>query len=644
MSNQSLVWRIGGAQGHGVDSASTLFARSSAKLGFHVLGRREYHSNIIGRHSYSDVRISNRQVGGHCASPDILLCLDPESLCRHINTITEQGCIVIDAADIDVDLTSLKFLDASLKKQLLEQLSLTKQPSTISGLLACLPDKKFTVVKIPFATFSETLQNTCAVPRSLAARSKNIAMVAVSAAILNITEAILVAEIERVFAGKQKAVELSCLTIHLAYEYVKTAIVQSRINLPENVKANEQRLWINGYQSVALGKLAAGMGMQPYYPISPATDESHYLEAHQTVPLLEGGHAGPLVIQTEDELAAITMACGAALTGARVATSTSGPGFSLMVEGLGWAGMNEVPVVVTLYQRGGPSTGMPTRTEQGDLQFVLNAGHGEFPRIVLASGDVQDCFYDACRAFNYAERYQLPVIHMLDKNLASTSETVLPFDEQDLRIERGELAQARNENESEQHMPRFQITDNGLSPRPGLGESGQRFWTTGVEHSEWGQVCEDPLVRTSMMEKRARKLALAADEIPLVEKLATYGNEQATLTIVSWGSNKGVVVETVEQLNREGQAVRAIMVKLLWPLPVTELQKLIRKNDTLVVVECNQSGQFNRLLKEQLGREADHLILKYTGRPFSLEEISQSMHKIISGQAEKIMIHANPFE
>ena len=640
--SQPILWRIGGAQGHGIDSASTLFARACAKMGFHVLSHREYHSNIMGRHSYSDVRINNRPVSGYSSVPDFLIGMDAESICRHINTVSEMGSIIIDEADFDADLSRLKFLDDRLKDQLFEQLKLTNQPFTISGLLTCLSVKNLTIIKIPISSFLEKLHTHFPISRSIASRSKNIFVVAVSAAVLNIPEEILNNEISQLFASKENIIKLNQKAIQFAYDYVKTANIQNQVTLPENVQSNDQRVWINGYQSVALGKLAAGMGMQPYYPISPATDESSYLESHQTISLYDEGNVGPLIIQTEDELAAFTMACGAALTGARVSTSTSGPGFSLMVEGLGWAGMNEVPVVISLYQRGGPSTGMPTRTEQGDLQFVLHAGHGEFPRIVLASGDVTECFYDAFRVFNYAERYQLPVIHMLDKSLSSTSQTLNSFDTHNLKIERGNVV--RSENNEQQRLSRFKFTPNGLSPRPLLGQKAQLFWSTGVEHAESGQVSEDPVLRRKMMDKRFGKLELALKEIPLDEKLASYGSDLAEFTLISWGSNKGVVVEAAEQLNTRGHSIRVIMVKLLWPFPKIELNKLIKKNDTIIVVECNQSGQFNNLLKEQLERESDYLILKYTGRPFMVEEITQSMKNIISGKAEKKIIHENPFE
>lgn len=212
--------------------------------------------------------------------------------------------------------------------------------------------------------------------------------------------------------------------VKLTYDFVRDTFRTQDFHfrlVPE--ETSERRLLVNGNQAVALGKLAAGMTFQTYYPISPATDESVYLEAHETFPATNGEEGSVIIVQTEDELAAVTMASGAALTGARSATATSGPGFSLMAEGLGWAGINEVPLVVTLYQRGGPATGMPTRSEQGDWQFAIHAGHGEFPRIVMASGDNTEAFYDAAQAFNYAERYQMLVIHLLDKALASTMQT-----------------------------------------------------------------------------------------------------------------------------------------------------------------------------------------------------------------------------
>jgi len=623
-NKQSVLWRIGGAQGHGIDTASHIFSLACAKMQFHILSRRDYHSNIMGRHSFSDVRIANWPIAGHVATSDILVCLDAESLCRHFETIVDKGFIIIDEDDNNVDSHSLKYLDTEITTHLNNLVNKAPLSFNVADLITIIKKRDVNIVVVSFSETRKTLQTRLSVSRSIAMRSKNIFLVAISSALLNIPKNNLINEVGIVFEGKEQAIALNKEAIELAYEYVKGLHLSCNKCLPKADNVKQDYLWLNGCKSIALGKIAAGMGMQPYYPISPATDESLYLESTEN---------NSIVIQTEDELAAITMACGAALTGARVATSTSGPGFSLMAEGLGWAGMNEVPVVVTLYQRGGPSTGLPTRTEQGDLQFAIHAGHGEFPRIVLASADVSECFYDAFRAFNYAERYQLPVIHIVDKNLASTSQNITPFDTSTLFIERGELAEKDNK-----HLARFKFTDNGISPRPYLGNEGQLFWSSGTEHSEFGQVSENPQHRKKMMEKRASKLDLAIAEIPLGEKITVYGDKDASLTIISWGSNKGVIIDALESYKSEKQSVRLIMVKLLWPFPVVELNKIIREQDTLIVVECNQSGQFNHLLKEQTGRDSDHQLLKYTGRPFMLEDILYHLNMIISGKAEKIIL------
>ena len=639
---KTFAWRMGGPQGGGIDRGALLFARVCAKLGLHVLGRREYHSNIIGRHSYSDVRIGTEAVYAHSASPHLLVCLDAETICRHINVIAPHGCIVYDESDADTELSQLKFLDECLKTHLCDQLQQAGQPFNTAGLLSIASEKVITPVGIPFKALRNRLRDKFDISRSTAERSQNVLAVAISAALLGLPQDLLCNEVEQIFHDKQAVIAANRHAIKVAYDWVQTLKISLPLQLAQLDTEDQERLWINGIQSVALGKLAAGLGMQTYYPISPATDESVYLESHSKFALDNGEDTGPVVLQTEDELAAITMACGGALTGARVATSTSGPGFSLMVEGLGWAGMNEVPIVVSLYQRGGPSTGMPTRTEQGDLQFAIHAGHGEFPRIVIASGDVEECFYDSFRAFNYAERYQLPVIHILDKNLASTTQTLCRFDTENLRIERGNLFSHEGDDGERQH--RFHLTETGISPRLILGEYGQAHWTTGVEHSEWGRVSEDPVIRARMMEKRAQKLKQAAKEIPYTEKLMIFGDKNAVLTVISWGSNKGVLVEAAQLLCNQAIPVRIVMVRLLWPFPIAELEQFTKSANPLVVLECNQSGQLNQLLMGNLGRSADHLVLKYNGRPHTLEEVMDSLRRIYTGKAEHTIIHQNIYE
>jgi 2-oxoglutarate/2-oxoacid ferredoxin oxidoreductase subunit alpha len=498
---------------------------------------------------------------------------------------------------------------------------------------------------IPFDEITHTLARELRVPQAVADRALNTIAVAVSCALLHYDRAYLAKALAKVFPGRTQLIEMNMRAVELAYAFVRHNLPADDFPFRLVPKAtSERRLLINGNQAVALGKLAAGMTFQTYYPISPATDESVYLEAHETVQTRGGDEGSVTIVQTEDELAAVTMASGAALTGARSATATSGPGFSLMAEGLGWAGINEVPLVVTLYQRGSPSTGMPTRSEQGDLQFAIHAGHGEFPRLVMASGDLHEAFSDAAQAFNYAERYQMLVIHLLDKALASTTQTVQPFEVEALHVERGEVYAPQNNEHYDGSYARFAPTASGISPRALLGQPGGTHWLTGGEHTVYGRVTEDPVVRERMMEKRARKLALAAREIPVEEKLRVYGDRGAAFTVVSWGSNKGAILEALERLADDGVAARLVQVRLLWPFPMQEMMPLLEAATPLVIVESNFSGQLAQLLREQTGRASDYLVVKYNGRPMSGQELHRALKSVQAGTSERRVVLRNPYE
>jgi 2-oxoglutarate ferredoxin oxidoreductase subunit alpha len=376
--------------------------------------------------------------------------------------------------------------------------------------------------------------------------------------------------------------------------------------------------------------MVAGCRFQTYYPITPASDESEYIEANEVLDLVDGnGKAAFTVVQTEDEIAAITMATGAALSGARSATCTSGPGFSLMAEGLGWAGINEVPVVVTLYQRAGPATGLPTRHEQGDLHFAIHAGHGEFPRVVFASGDVEESFYDSIKVFNYAEKYQMPVIHMVDKALANSVVTIKRFDPQKVKIDRGLLIQ-----KVDGKYERFKFTESGVSPRVKLGTENAIFWNTGDEHDTNGHITEHPTIRTKMMEKRMSKLGLVIKELPDEDKAVKYG-EESDMTVISWGSTKGAILDAIELLAEEGKKINFVQVRLLNPFPATFVEFLLAKTRLLIDIEMNYSGQLAKLLGENIKREPDYLVTKYNGRPISVSEVYTVLKKIIDGKANK---------
>ena len=647
MSNphQDFAWRIGGPQGSGVDSAAGMFARACALGGLHVFGRREYYSNIMGRHSYYDVRVAPQAVTCHRDTVDLLTTFEPETLVRHALAVVAGGGLIYNVADTDIPLERISFLDDRVHADLGASLDACGLSRSTAGLLAAVRQQGVHTFAVPFDELSRALAREFGVPLATAVRTLNTIAVAVSCALLDYAPGYLAQALTKLFLGRTQIIEMNVRAMELTYAFVQDNLPVRELACRLAPAANtERRLLVNGTQAVALGKLAAGMTFQTYYPISPATDESVYLEAHETFPTVMGEDGSVLIVQTEDELAAVTMASGAALTGARSATATSGPGFSLMAEGLGWAGMNEVPLVVTLYQRGGPSTGMPTRSEQGDLHCAIHAGHGEFPRIVLASGDIGEAFADAVQAFNYAERYQMVVIHVLDKALASTTQTMRPFEVEAIHIDRGEVYVPAHGEPDAGPYARFTLTPSGVSPRALLGQPGGMHWLTGGEHTAYGRVTEDPVVREQMLEKRARKLAYAAREIPAAEKLRVYGEQDAAFTIISWGSNKGAILDALARLAHDGIAGRLVQVRLLWPFPTEELRPLLQGAAPLVAVELNFSGQFVQLLREHTGRACDHLIVKYNGRPIAGQELYRALQRLHAGVSEHRVVLRNPYE
>jgi 2-oxoglutarate ferredoxin oxidoreductase subunit alpha len=292
---------------------------------------------------------------------------------------------------------------------------------------------------------------------------------------------------------------------------------------------------------------------------------------------------------------------------------------------LGWAGINEVPVVINYYQRGAPATGLPTRHGQDDVRFAIHASHGEFPRIVLCSGDIEECFYDAAQAFNYAERYQTPVIHLIDKALANSNMSCKMLDPRFVDIDRGDLL--TEEDIAGKDYRRFEFTYNGISPRLPLGTPGAVFWNTGDEHSESGHITEEPAMRTSMLEKRMKKLDTANSEIPL--------DEDAPAVIVSWGSPKGAILEAMEMLKKDGYRTGFIQVRIPHPLPKEYITEALGKATKKITVEGNYSGQLAGIIREMTGIPMDYFVLKWNGRPMSSDEVYDALLRIMQGNAHE---------
>jgi 2-oxoglutarate ferredoxin oxidoreductase subunit alpha len=643
----SLSWVIGGAQGSGVDSAANIFSRACAVGGLHVFGKREYYSNIKGEHSYFTVRVAEKRIRSPVDEINILVSFDAETVFRHFDEVTPGGAIFYDSDAAETKLSEVPTIDDYAAARIQSTLEKAGLEPTVQGALEHAKKRGVTLYPLPYFQLLEDFAQKMKDPSlSKLARMTNVMALAASMALLEFDSEILAKGIRHIFHAKQRVAELNVKAAYHIYEYAKSKFARDGFNYRLTTKTPESGIIaVQGSQSSALGKMVAGCRFQTYYPITPASDDSEFLESNEVLELYDSGKKGStVVVQTEDEIAAITMAIGGALAGARSATATSGPGFSLMAEAMGWAGINEVPVVVSLYQRAGPSTGLPTRHEQGDLHFAIHAGHGEFPRIVLASGDIEESFYDTVKAFNFAEKYQVPVIHMLDKAIANSITTCPAFDPSRVKIERGAIATKITDAEkgAAGNYLRFKLSDNPVSPRIPLGTEGAIFWNTGDEHTEEGHITEDPEVRSRMVEKRMGKLEVALKEIPDEDKAVMYGDRDAKIAIIGWGSTKGVVLDAMEKLAEEGIKCKFVQVRLLNPFPADLVKSMIGNDAEVIVdIEMNYTAQLGALIRQQTGIEPDHLVVKYNGRPMSLEEVYNSVKRIISGKAPRRQVLKN---
>ncbi len=636
-----LTWVIGGAQGSGVDSAANIFSKTCAEDGLYIFGKREYYSNIKGEHSYFTVRVSNKQIRSHRESIDILVSFDAETVFRHAKDVSTNGIIIFNSELIETSINEIPTLDEDAQNKIIEYFNYNdSEPFTIKKLVENIQQNSIECYGIPYykilKDFSEHTNNPAL---SKLARMINVLALSISLSFININRQALSRAIKYIFRTKPKIAEINIAAAEYAYNYSEQKFQDNKFSFYKNKRDFSDIILVQGSQSSALGKIVAGCRFQTYYPITPASEDSEFLESNQIIEQMDGKKGSVLVMQTEDEIAAITMAIGGALTGTRTSTATSGPGFSLMAEALGWAGINEVPLVVSLYQRAGPSTGLPTRHEQGDLLFAINAGHGEFPRIVFASGDIEESFYDTLKIFNFADIFQLPVIHLLDKAIASSVMTCKNFDPNKINIDRGYLVTKINNKEQDnkklEHFKRFKLKENEpISSRTPIGTENGIFWNTGDEHNEEGHIIEDPTVRIKMMNKRMTKLELILQTIPDEDKALSY-NGNSDIVITSWGSTKGAILDTLDELNKEGIKIKFVQIKLLNPFPQQLLKKLLHSAKTIINIEMNYSSQLAKLIKQNLQRDIDYEIVKYNGRPISYDEIHKVIKDIVNNNIDK---------
>ncbi|MBI2887474.1 MAG: 2-oxoacid:acceptor oxidoreductase subunit alpha [Chloroflexi bacterium] len=612
--NSDLTWMLGGPQGGGINSAAESFAKALARAGYRIYMNIEFHSNIQGEHSYYKVRISDRDKGNLSEKAHVLVSLDEETLLGnthnewpshhgHLSEMVEGGVVIYDGA-LKLNLTGQRRdihyipvpFDDLLRKVLVE-----------AGR-----GSEFNALRV--------MTNSVAGGASAAALGVDLA---------------LYQESFRGGTGRRAALaELNAKAAEAGYSYVMEALNNQHIFQLVPVKRPETPpLLMRGINAVALAKLKAGLGFQTYYPISPATDENVYLEANARSQDLT-------VVQVEDEVSAINMAVGAAHAGLRSSTSTSGPGFSLMAEGMGFASLTESGgPVLFLWMRGGPSTGLPTRSEQADLKFSLQPGHGEFSHIVVAPGDLRDIVEDSYEVFNWADRYQLPAVVLVDKKMASFFQTIDDLGLNNLPpIDRGELFTPNG------NYLRYQFTDSGISPRSFPGQEGGVFWTTTDEHDQRGHITESAENRVQMMDKRMGKLQLAAREIPDSRKIHLFGPENAEVTVVGWGTTKGAILDVLEILEREdGVRANFLQVRMMRPFPVEAVARVLGRAKRTILVEENYSGQLGDLVREQTGIKIGQRLVKFDGRPFSEEELLEALRRALHGAEERIAVtHLRP--
>jgi len=621
-------WLIGGPQGSGVDTAANIFSRVGAKLGYHVFGKREYHSNIKGLHSYFVVRLSDKKIRSNINGANIMVAYDAETLVRHGLEIIKDGAIIYDASIVNTTVDQIPTLEASHKARLLKFFNSKNMEPNVSSILDLAKENGVKVYPISFRDILSNIANELNSPElSRMVRLFNVLGVSFSLGILKAPIEPLLEAIEDTFSKKPSIVDLNKKAANFSYNYASAKFSDFNSSISK-IDKESNTLLVQGHQGSALGKIVCGCRFQSYYPITPASDESEFLETHEILQVKEDRPGSTTIVQTEDEISAIGMAVGASLTGVRSATSTSGPGFSLMAETLGWAGINETPVVITLFQRSGPSTGLPTRQGQDDLLFAINAGHGEFPRIVYASGDVEDSFYDTCKCFNFADIFQVPVIHILDKFIASSVVTCKRFEPDLISIDRGKLLEKIDGD-----YKRFAHSPDGISPRSKLGLENGVFWNTGDESDEYGHISEDPVNRIQMMDKRQTKVEQILSLIPKDDQAVAYG--KLDICIVSWGSPKGPILDAIEMHRNEGHEIGFIDIKLLHPFPTNYIKSMLKDSSIIIDIEANMTGQLASLIRENLLRDPDYYVLKYTGRPMTCIEIFDSLKKILEKKSEK---------
>ncbi len=576
--------KIGGEAGYGIMTSGYLFSLIAKHHGLSAYGTSEYPSLIRGGHNTFTVRIEEEELTSHLKFVDVLIALDELTINSHIREITNEGALIYDSK-----------INVKKERKDIHYISMP-----LSDLAASFPGLKKVMMAI--------------VGIGAASGLIGFELPVIKKAVLNI------------FKKKKKSkkiIEDNLKAISLGFNFIAD---NYRIDFKNKIKKKpvaKDKILVNGNLAISIGAIAAGCRFISAYPMTPATGIFEYLcqksKEHKI-----------LAFQAEDEISALNMALGASFAGARSMTCTSGGGFALMNETLSLAGSSETPVFIVLAQRPGPATGLPTRTAQGELRYVIHAGHGEFERCVIAPGDVHDCFNLTLLGFNIAERFQIPVIMLTDKYLATSLVTTKEFNASKYAIDRGELLLKPLKDPGALHkFKRYKITESGISPRPVPGVRGGFYCAIGDEHDEEGNIIESPKKRTLMADKRARKLN-ALKEYLKNSCVEIFGDKNFKTAIVSWGSTKGIILQAMKFLKDANINTKFLQFKILHPFPKEEFLNKLGDFDKLIIIEQNMNSQLGSLIKEHTCLKIDKYILKYDGRPFNPEDIFDEIKEVFA--------------
>ncbi|GGG11750.1 2-oxoacid:acceptor oxidoreductase subunit alpha [Paenibacillus abyssi] len=572
-----LSWKIGGQQGEGVESTDRIFSTALNRLGYYLYGYRHFSSRIKGGHTNNKIRISTKPMRAISDDLDILVAFDQETIDLNAYELRTGGVVVADA----------KF-----------------NPTLPEGIDARL-------FPVPITSIAEDLGTSL---------MKNMVASGASWALLGLPLEVFNKAVEEEFGRKGPAiVEKNVEAVKRGADFVLELAGGPLEDFRLEEADGKQKLFTIGNENIGLGCVAAGARLMAAYPITPASEIMEYL-------IKKLPKFGGTVVQTEDEIAAVTMAIGANYAGVRTLTASAGPGLALMMEAIGLAGMTETPLVIVDTQRGGPSTGLPTKQEQSDLNAMVYGTHGEIPKVVIAPASIEDCFYDTIEAFNVAEQYQVPVIIMTDLQLSLGKQSCEALDYDQIKIERGKLVKDAPPLEDNKLFKRYEFTEDGISPRVLPGEKYGLHHVTGVEHDQEGRPSENSVNRLKMMDKRLNKL----NNLYIRDGLRIDApHETPDLLIVGMGSTGGTIDEARLRLEKDGLSTNHITVRQIHPFPTEQLTPYLEKAKQVLVIENNATAQLASQIKMHAGYgEKIRNLLKYDGNPFLPSDVYKACKEL----------------